>query len=503
MSQKFDIIVIGGGPAGVTAALQARELGASVALVERGRMGGTCTNDGCAPTRVLAKAARLIRDTEQFELYGLRGAPPVVDFPALIARTQAIVGQLHDKKDLLGHPNRSGVVVMSQVGKVTFADPHHIQLDSGQRLGAEQFIICAGGHARRLDFPGAEHTLTHRDIWELDALPRRVAIMGGSATGCQLASILNAFGVAVSLLETASRPLPTEDELVAQTLVEAFERRGVTIVVNLAKVNRVERSEHGLELAYSDVDGEHRLTVDAVVQAVGWPGNTDSLNLEAAGVETERSYIKVDQTLRTSQPHIFAAGDITGRMMLVQGATDEARAAAQNAVLGRRRIHEHRVVAHGGFTDPEYGSVGMTEAQASDQHDVTIATVPYADLDRAVIDSRSEGWCKLIVSRETHAILGAHVVGEQAVEIIHLVAALMQAHSTIERLAQLEIAYPTFAAVVGLAARQITRELSALPIAMQWGVTNQLNAAEWERKATNTALPSLPEHDGAIDAGAS
>jgi pyruvate/2-oxoglutarate dehydrogenase complex dihydrolipoamide dehydrogenase (E3) component len=426
----------------------------------------------------------------------------VVDFPALLARTQAIVSQLHEKKDLLGHLNRSGVVVLSQVGKVTFADPHHIQLGSGQHLGAEQFIICAGGHARRLDFPGAEHTLTHSDIWELDALPRKVAIVGGSATGCQLASILNAFGATVSLLETASRPLPTEDGLIAQTLVEAFERRGISIVVNLTRVNRVERSEHGLELAYSDADGEHRLTADAVVQAVGWPGNTDSLNLEAAGVEAERSYIKVDHTLRTSQPHIFAAGDITGRMMLVQGATDEARAAAQNAVLGRRRVHEHRVVPHGGFTDPEYGSVGMTEAQASEQHDVTVATVPYADLDRALIDSRSEGWCKLIVSRETHAILGAHVVGEQAVEIVHLVAALMQAHSTIERLAQLEIAYPTFAAIVGLAARQITRELSALPIAMPWGVTNQLNAAEWERNATNTALPIPSEDDGTTDAGA-
>jgi hypothetical protein len=117
-----------------------------------------------------------------------------------------------------------------------------------------------------------------------------------------------------------------------------------------------------------------------------------------------------------------------------------------------------------------------------------------------VIDRRSEGWCKLIVSRETHAILGAHVVGEQAVEIIHLVAALMQAHNTIEHLAQLEIAYPTFAAVVGLAARQITRELSALPIAMPWGVSNQRNAAEWERNATNTALPIPSEDDGTTDA---
>lgn len=218
MSHTFDIIVIGGGPAGVTAALQACELGASVALIERGRMGGTCTNDGCAPTRVLAKAARLIRDAEQFGLYALRGEAPVLDFPALLARTQAIIGELHEKKDLVGHLTRSGVVVLSQVGNVRFADSHHILLPDGQRLHAEQFILCAGGHARRLTFPGAQHTLTHSDVWQMEALPGKLAIVGGSATGCQLASIFNAFGAAVTLLETAPRPLPSEDEMIAQAL---------------------------------------------------------------------------------------------------------------------------------------------------------------------------------------------------------------------------------------------------------------------------------------------
>jgi pyruvate/2-oxoglutarate dehydrogenase complex dihydrolipoamide dehydrogenase (E3) component len=481
MSDSYDIVVVGGGPAGVTAALRARELGASVALVERGVMGGTCTNDGCAPTRVLAKAARLKRDAEQFDAYGLRGAVPEVDFAALMERVRAIIAQLHDKKDMISALTETGVAVWAGAGEARFADPHTLVLGDDRRLVGKQFIICAGGRPRRLDFPGSEHTFTHSDVWNMREAPRRLIIVGGSATGCQLASVFQTFGTRVTLLELAPRILPINDVLISEALTEAFARRGITLVTGMGGVVGVERTNEGLSLTYKHDDAEHTLEADVVITAVGWPGNADRLNLAAAGVDIERSYIKVDSTLRSSQPHIFAAGDITGRMMLVQGATDEARAAAQNAVMGRRRGHEHRVVPNGGFTDPEYGSVGLDEEQAREQHEVVVATVPYASLDRAVIDGRPDGFCKLIVSRETHAILGAHVVGEQAVEIVHIVAALMQAHSTIERLEQLEIAYPTFAAVVGLAARQITRSLGSTPVAMSWGDGGLPQTAEWER----------------------
>jgi pyruvate/2-oxoglutarate dehydrogenase complex dihydrolipoamide dehydrogenase (E3) component len=220
-----------------------------------------------------------------------------------------------------------------------------------------------------------------------------------------------------------------------------------------------------------------------VLSAVGWVGNLDGLNLEAAGVQVEAGYIPVNAHLQTSASHIFAAGDITGRTMLVQSAGYEARIAAENAVLGPELRFEHRIVPHGGFTDPEYGSVGLTERAAHEAgEEIAVAQVPYADLDRAVIDGRPEGLFKLIVSQETHRILGAHAVGEQALEIVQIVAAGMAAGIRVEELAGVELAYPTFTAIVGLAARQIAGSLGGFSVAPEWRALARLQTSEWERR---------------------
>ncbi|HEX6385816.1 MAG TPA: NAD(P)/FAD-dependent oxidoreductase [Anaerolineae bacterium] len=481
--ERFDVIVIGGGPAGVTAALRARELGAAVALVERGRMGGTCTNDGCVPTRVLAKAARLVRDAQQFEEYGLVGSPPGVDLPALIAHTQQTVYRLHEKKQLLDHLAEAGVRVLADAGAASFLDPHTLVVNGSQHLEGEKFILCTGGRARRLSFPGSELALTHSDVWSLSKLPGSMAIVGAAATGCQLASIFAAFGAKVWLLDVAPHILNGEDELVSHVMDRAFRERGVEVITNVDGVAQLQQDDAALQLCYAEAAESKLLSAEMVVLAVGWVGNVEELNLPAAGVDSERGYVVVDDSLRTSAHHIFAAGDVNGRMMFVQSATHEARIAAENAVLGNRHSFRHQVVPHGGFTDPEYGSVGLTEAQARQHGDSAVAVVPYSDLDRAVIDGRTEGFCKLIVSRDSHLILGAHVVGEQALEVVQIAAAGMAAGMRVEQLAELELAYPTFASIIGLAARQLVRELGLTPLAREWRSLAQLGerVAEWER----------------------
>jgi pyruvate/2-oxoglutarate dehydrogenase complex dihydrolipoamide dehydrogenase (E3) component len=476
-----DLLVIGGGPAGVTAALRARELGATVTLVERGNLGGTCTNDGCVPTRVLARAARLVRDTQQFARYGLVGDPPSVDFPRVLARAQETVYRVQQKKQLGHHLAALGVTVFAHSGSARFIDPHTLTLADGTQLRGDSIIICAGGHARRLPFPGGEHALTHSDIWSMTRLPRSLAVVGGAATGCQLASIFAAFGAQVHLFEVGPRLLGVEDEAVSRGITEAFARRDITITTDIGGIARIERQGDQFQLFYTRGEQTHALATEAVVLAVGWPANLDDLNLAAAGVQSERGYIAVNDALRTSTPHIFAAGDVTGRMMLVQSASAEGTLAAESALLGPGARGQHLIVPHGGFTDPEYGSVGLTESKARASDDCAVATVPYTQIDRALIDGHTEGLCKLIVSRTTHRLLGAHIVGEQATETLQLVAAGMAADMWVEQLADLELAYPTFAAIVGLAARQITRELGVVPLAPHWRTLGQAAAAEWER----------------------
>jgi dihydrolipoamide dehydrogenase len=220
---------------------------------------------------------------------------------------------------------------------------------------------------------------------------------------------------------------------------------------------------------------------DIVIAAVGWPGNIAHLNLASAGVETARGYVSVDATLRTSAPHIYAAGDITGRMMLVQCAGEDGLAAAENALRSDIQ-HEkpHQVVPHGGFTDPEYGSVGLTEPQARAKFDVVTAAIPYSHIDRAVIDSRPEGFCKLIVDRNTRRIVGAHVVGQQAVEIVQVAATAMQSRADIDDIARLEYAYPTFTSAIGLTARRILRKMGESTTVRHWGSADYSLAPEWE-----------------------
>ena len=479
-----DIIVIGGGPAGVTAALKARELGASVTLVERGRMGGTCTNDGCVPTRVLAHTARLLREAQQFDEYGLVGEPPTLDFARLMQRVSQVVYTIHEKKQLIGHLQDAGVEVLTEAGEARFSDPYTIVLPDGKHLQGEKFILCAGGRARRLDFPGAELALTHSDVWTLSELPRSVVIIGGAATGCQLASIFSAFGAKVTILEISSGILQAEDPAISQIVTSAFQSHQIEIITGIDRVQKIERHPPGNILTITKDGAAHEIETQAVILSTGWLGTLTSLNLPAAGIETNGHYIQVNDYLQTSTDHIFAAGDITGRMMLVQSAGTEALTAAENAVLGVGQPQRHQIVPHGGFTDPEYASVGMTEEQAKAAGDCLVAEVSYRELDRAVIDGHTNGVCKLIVSVVDHRILGVHVAGEQALEIVHMVAAGMASRLWVVQLADLQIAYPTYTASIGLAARKIVRQLGVVPLAPEWRSLERRMTAEWELQST-------------------
>jgi len=252
--------------------------------------------------------------------------------------------------------------------------------------------------------------------------------------------------------------LPAADLSVSAELSRAFTAQGMTVNTDTL-VEALGQADGGISISYRGRAGPGRMVADAVFFAVGWPANLSQLNLDAAGVRAGPGAIPVDDYLRTNVGHIFAAGDVNGHSMLVQSARMEGRIAARNAVLGPARQATYDVVPSGSFTDPEYGRVGLTETQAAQEHDIVVGIARYDDLLRPVADGRPEGSCKLIADRRSRVILGAHVVGEYSAETVQTVAAAMAAGMTVEQVAELQLAYPTFTEGVSMAAQKICRTI--------------------------------------------
>jgi pyruvate/2-oxoglutarate dehydrogenase complex dihydrolipoamide dehydrogenase (E3) component len=461
-----DVVVIGAGPAGVVAALRTAELGARTTLVTRDQFGGMAANDGPVPVRTLAHAARLIREARQLGQYGIAVNEPRLDYPRLLARVREVVDDVRTHSAFREHLDRAGVSIQEQAGTARFIDQQTIETEKGRRLQADKFILCAGGVSRRLSVPGSELTATHSDAWSLSAVPPSMLVIGGGATGVQVASIFNAFGSRVQLFQAAPRILHTEDEEVSAAVADALRAAGVIVREDFGVIDSFEKTPSGVRIIFTK-DG-HRDSAEAAlaVVAVGWVADAAGLNLAKAGVETDsRGYVRVDNYLQTSTSHIFAAGDITGRLMLVPQAIQDGFVAGTNAVRGATMALGDQVSPIGSFTDPEYAQVGLTESKARETHDVVVASVRFKLTARTIIDGRTNGFCKLIVDRGTRLILGCHIVGERAVEIAQVAAIAIAAKMRVDDLARVPLSFPTYTGILGRLAANATRQLN---MAVNW-----------------------------------
>lgn len=455
---KKKVIVVGGGPAGVQAALRAHELGAEVTLLESNRLGGTAFNEGPAPVRTLARAARLRADTALFPQFGLEGETPSVDFGKAIENANRVADHANDVWHLTSVVENEGIEVIDEVGDARFVDKSTLEIADGRQFSADKIIIAVGGKPRKLSIPGNEYALSFHDLWSMKELPERVTVVGGSATGCQLASILIDFGAKVDVIEFADRLTPPSDVDISRRLEAAFKKRGMNVLTGTG-CDSIEKKDGHLKVSYTSGDEKGSLETDAVFLMVGWPANLSGLNLEATGVELNGPYIKVDDYLQTNVPEILVAGDANGVSMFVQSAAHQAKVAAHNAVSKDKKKYNPKAIATGSFTEPEYGSVGMTEAQAKKEHDCLVEVIDYSSLPRAIMDGRPDGFCKLIVDQQSRKLLGAHVLGSYSAEVIQVAATCMAAGMKIEDIATLELAFPTFTEAIGMAAQRICREL--------------------------------------------
>ncbi len=456
----IDVLVIGAGPAGVLAALRAADLGAHTTLITDHEFGGMAANDGPVPVRTLAHAARLMREARQLNQYGIQVGQPLLEYPRLLARVGEVVDEARRHSALREQIDSAGVTVCEQAGTACFIDPHTVHTTSGLSLQAEKIIICTGGVSRSLSVPGAELTATHSDAWSLTSVPASMLVIGGGATGVQVASIFNAFGSHVQLFQIGPRILPTEDEDVSVAVAAAFRESGIVVRENFGSIKGFEKTPNGIRMVFASNSEKHTAEAALAVVAIGWIASNAALNIKAAGVElNSRGFVQVNEYLQTSAPHIFSAGDITGRLMLVPQALQDGFLAATNAVLGPSLKLADQISPIGSFTDPEYAQVGLTETKAREAHDVLVATIKFDSTTRTIIDGRTNGFCKLIVDRETRKVLGCHVVGERAVEIVQAAAIVIAARMDVDALAHVPLSFPTYVGILGRVAAIATRQL--------------------------------------------
>ena len=275
-------------------------------------------------------------------------------------------------------------------------------------------------------------------------------VIGAGATGAQVASVFNAFGSRVQLFHRGPRILPTEDEDISAAVSAAFRQAGIEVIEDFGEIESFEKTPLGVRMNFHKDGDRHSTEASLAVVAIGWQADTAELNLVPTGVKVDaRGFVVVDPYQRTTAPHVFAAGDVTGRLLLVPPAIQDGFVAATNAVRSPTMTLDEAVNPIGSFTDPEYAQVGLTKAQARVAHEVATSTIHFDATTRTIIDGRTFGFCKMIVDRSTRKILGCHVVGERAVEIAQVATIAMTAGMRVDELARVPLSFPTYAGILG------------------------------------------------------
>ena len=473
---NMKIIIIGAGPGGYETALLAAKRGVEVVLIESGPVGGTCLNEGCIPTKAFCKNAEVLDGLREAEAFGVTGLSYGFDFNAVTARKNAVVEQLRGGVEgLLGHKNITLVR-----GKASFKDDHtvvvthvdslrHCEERSDVAISADYIIIATGSVSASLPIPGAEMPgiLTSKEILDLQEVPKKLCVIGGGVIGLEFASIFKIFGSEVTVLEYFKEILPRFDSDLSKRLKQSLSKRGIEICTQ-AQVTGVEilrcaqddsRSAQDDSSSAQDDSDVYRVTytrkgkeesveADKVLMAVGRKANVASLNLADVGIEfTPKGIIVDDKTMQTNIPHIYAIGDINGKMMLAHAATFQGIVALDH-IMGIENEIDLKVMPAAVFTSPEAACVGMTEEECKE------AGIPIRCLKsffrangKAVTMGETDGFCKLIVS-EDGRILGCHLYGPHASDIVQEACALITRKATLKEFENIIHTHPTLTEVL-------------------------------------------------------
>ncbi len=449
----YDLIVIGSGPGGYSAAVRAGQYGLKTAVVEKDpKLGGTCLHVGCIPTKSLLHTAEVWEHFKHSAEDGILCENPRLDYPKVLDRKNKIVSKHAKGIEFLLKKNKvdwiKGFGTLKGAGKVEVRNG-----ESTQMLEAKNIIIATGSVARMLPGlqPDPRQILTNIEILELDTVPKTLGIIGGGAVGVEFASIFNRFGTKVTLFEMLPRLVPVEDEEISKELERVFRKTGIRCETG-AKVENIERTASGVKFSVALANGKREdMETETLLVAVGRKPLTDNIGLETIRCELDRGFIKVNENQEVGEPGVYAIGDVVaGTPQLAHVATAEGMIALKH-MTGRplKPLNRNRIPG-ATYTEPGIGSVGLTEAQARAQgFDVKIGKFPFAANSKATILGSHDGFVKIVADGKFGEILGVHIIGPQGFELISEAVAAMEAEATVDTMINTIHAHPTIYEAIG------------------------------------------------------
>jgi dihydrolipoamide dehydrogenase len=437
-----DVAVLGGGPGGYPAAIRAAQLGLSVALIEKGELGGTCLNVGCIPTKAWVQSAHAVKDAhEAFPQLGITVGEPAVDFDQVqVNKGQIVNAMVSGVGNLL---KANGVTVVNGYGK--FAGPNAFAVDGGETVNFKHAVIATGSHSLRPPIEGIDHPkcVDSTGLLAIEEIPQRLVVLGGGVIGVEFASIFSHFGTEVTIVEMLDSIIPMEDDDAIKALTRAFDKRSVTVHAG-ARATKVEETADGMALHFEKGGEAASVTGDLVLVATGRGATVGGIGLEDVGIAFDKTGITTDATRKTSLDHVYAVGDVAGYWQLAHSAFREGEVAAEN--IAGHRTEMSGAVPSCIYTDPEVASVGLSERAAVERfgrENVASGQFPYVAIARAAMFADKTGFFKQIYHVQTGEVLGVVIVGLQATDLINAGVIALDSEAVIETVGDSIAAHPT------------------------------------------------------------
>jgi pyruvate/2-oxoglutarate dehydrogenase complex dihydrolipoamide dehydrogenase (E3) component len=455
---EFDVVIIGGGSAGYAAARTARESGASVAIIDHGPLGGLCILRGCMPTKTILRSSDVMSLMRRSKEFGILSVEPKADLAAINDRKNKIIGEFTEyRTEQLRDP---GFKLFEE--RASFISPHEIQVGD-KTLTGKSIIIATGSVVSKFDISGLEEVgyVTSDDVLEMREQPESMIVLGAGAVAVELAQFFLRIGTKVTLIQRSGHIMSSGDEDIARPVEARFREEGMDVFTG-TKLNRF-TNNGDLKTAHFTHEGKDK-TVSAqfTLQALGRRANIDGLNLEAADIQTENGHIKVNAEMRTNHPHIFAVGDVNGIHEIVHIAIEQGEIAAHNAVSSDQpsKKMDDRLKTSIVFTDPPVASVGLSEKECREQNiDYLAASHPFDDHGKSICLGETHGHVKIMCRPTDGEIIGAHIVGPEAGELIHELIAIMYFHGKVDDLMKMPHYHPTLAEILTYPAEELADQI--------------------------------------------